>query len=281
MKTRLLLTTVSALLAVGIALRMGAEMGGERAAIPAPSAVAETTQTGQPLPVQNASVEQADLSTTVLPAEAPLAHFTSASDILQRLNAETQWSQRSAVAKELRSLSDPGELSVLLPALMENYGRGNTIFNEISDAIARLAQAETVEMLEFMHWEASTQAGQGRKILRTIAGQQYGKPRAGRLRSGSPQSHGRRTRRRQHLPLRPRSAGGSHLSPATPSSSEQRKAPGAMTRQGPEKNLCSLDQPSPTMGCRLVLHHSPFCSVTPSGSSTATWASSSQMIQPS
>jgi hypothetical protein len=169
MKTRLLLTTVSALLAVGIALRMGAELGGERAAIPAPSAVAETTQTGQPLPVQNASVEQANLSTAVLPAEAPLGQVTNASDILQRLNAETQWSQRSAVAKELRSLSDPGELSVLLPALMENYGRGNTIFNEISDAIARLAQAETVEMLEFMHWEASTQAGQGRKILRTIA----------------------------------------------------------------------------------------------------------------
>ena len=35
-----------------------------------------------------------------------------------------------------------------------------------------------------------------------------------------------------------------------------------------------------TIGCRLALHHSPFCLVTPSGSSTAQWASSSQMIQP-
>lgn len=90
-------------------------------------------------------------------------------DVLKQIAMSSDWASRAQLAKELRSVSDPSALQLLLPALLESYGRGNTIFNEISDAVARLADAATVETLEVMHWEASAHAGQGRKILRTVA----------------------------------------------------------------------------------------------------------------
>ncbi len=80
-----------------------------------------------------------------------------------------EWPVRAALAKNLRAVSNPETLQVLLPALLNNYGRGNTILNEISDTIARLAQPETVEDLAALHWQASVQAGQGHKVLRTVA----------------------------------------------------------------------------------------------------------------
>lgn len=80
-----------------------------------------------------------------------------------------EWPVRAALAKNLRAVSNPEALQVLLPALLNNYGRGNTILNEISDTIARLAQPETVEDLAALHWQASVQAGQGHKVLRTVA----------------------------------------------------------------------------------------------------------------
>lgn len=90
-------------------------------------------------------------------------------ELLDRITTTRDWSSRAALAKELRFVSEPSTLQVLLPALLETYGRGNTIFNEISDAVARMADTATVETLEVMHWEASAHAGQGRKILRTVA----------------------------------------------------------------------------------------------------------------
>lgn len=80
-----------------------------------------------------------------------------------------EWPVRAALAKNLRAVSNPEVLQVLLPALLNNYGRGNTILNEISDTIARLAQPETVEDLAALHWQAAVQAGQGHKVLRTVA----------------------------------------------------------------------------------------------------------------
>ena len=80
-----------------------------------------------------------------------------------------EWPVRAALAKNLRAVSNPEALQVLLPALLNNYGRGNTILNEISDTIARLAQPETVEDLAALHWQAAVQAGQGHKVLRTVA----------------------------------------------------------------------------------------------------------------
>lgn len=95
---------------------------------------------------------------------APATH-----ELIALIKNTPEWGKRASLAKHLRQLSDPSTLEALLPALMENYGRGNTIFNEISDAIARMAQPDTVEALEMMHWQASVHAGQGHKVLRTVA----------------------------------------------------------------------------------------------------------------
>lgn len=89
--------------------------------------------------------------------------------LLAGIQKTQDWSQRAALAKNLRAVSDPETLVVLVPALLDNYGRGSTILGEIVDVIARLAQPETVEDLAALHWQASTQAGQGHKVLRAVA----------------------------------------------------------------------------------------------------------------
>lgn len=93
----------------------------------------------------------------------------SVQSLLTGIERIQDWPTRAALAKNLRAVSNPETLQVLLPALLNNYGRGNTILNEISDTIARLAQPETVEDLAALHWQASVQAGQGHKVLRTVA----------------------------------------------------------------------------------------------------------------
>lgn len=89
--------------------------------------------------------------------------------LLDGIGQIKEWPVRAVLVKNLRAISNPETLQALLPALLNNYGRGNTILNEISDTIARLAQPETVEDLAALHWQASTQAGQGHKVLRTVA----------------------------------------------------------------------------------------------------------------
>lgn len=93
----------------------------------------------------------------------------SVQELLTGIEHIKEWHVRAALAKNLRAVSNPEVLQVLLPALLNNYGRGNTILNEISDTIARLAQPETVEDLAALHWQAAVQAGQGHKVLRTVA----------------------------------------------------------------------------------------------------------------
>lgn len=90
--------------------------------------------------------------------------------LLEAIASMDDWPSRAELSKSLRAVSDPATLSALLPALLGNYGRGNTILNEIADAVGRMAQPDTVEALAVMHWQASAQAGQGHKILRTVAG---------------------------------------------------------------------------------------------------------------
>jgi len=167
MKTKLLLTTASVLLAVGIATTCGLLLGGKQPG----STITKTSPLVTVAELERPAVKQVEAPVQIEPI--PQVMETDPEEqvrqILHGIATEPEWSTRAAIAKELRAVSSPEALTVLLPALMENYGRGNTIFNEISDAIARVAQAETVETLEVMHWQASTQAGQGRKILRTIA----------------------------------------------------------------------------------------------------------------
>lgn len=90
--------------------------------------------------------------------------------LMDAIGSLDDWPSRAELSKNLRAVSDPATLPALLPALLNNYGRGNTILNEIADAVARMAQPDTVEALAVMHWQASTQAGQGHKLLRTVAG---------------------------------------------------------------------------------------------------------------
>jgi len=103
---------------------------------------------------------------------ASLAEINTAESVamlMEGIRHTQEWSQRAALAKNLRAVSDPETLAVLVPALLENYGRGSTILGEIVDVIARLAQPETIEDLAALHWQASMQAGQGHKVLRAVA----------------------------------------------------------------------------------------------------------------
>lgn len=115
---------------------------------------------------QNRTLEELD------PLAQELAEQNTPESVQTLLNGIERikaWPARAALAKNLRAVSNPDCLQTLLPALLNNYGRGNTILNEISDCIARLAQPETVEDLAALHWQASVQAGQGHKVLRTVA----------------------------------------------------------------------------------------------------------------
>lgn len=103
---------------------------------------------------------------------ATLAEMSTAESVqalMDGIRRTAEWSERAALAKNLRAVSDPETLVVLVPALLHNYGRGSTILGEIVDAIARLAQPETIDDLAALHWQASTQAGQGHKVLRAVA----------------------------------------------------------------------------------------------------------------
>lgn len=115
---------------------------------------------------------KADTLEKLDPIAQSLAELNTAESVqalLDGIDRIKEWPVRAALAKNLRAVSSPEALQALIPALLNNYGRGNTILNEISDTIARLAQPETAEDLAALHWQASVQAGQGHKVLRTMA----------------------------------------------------------------------------------------------------------------
>ena len=137
-------------------------------ATPSAESVAESPSLGE----LSASWNQAQTLEQLDPVAQALAEMNtpkSVEKLLTGIEHIKEWPVRAALAKNLRAVSNPETLQVLLPALLNNYGRGNTILNEISDTIARLAQPETVEDLAALHWQASVQAGQGHKVLRTVA----------------------------------------------------------------------------------------------------------------
>ncbi len=191
---------LACLMAAGLAWWIASASTSEDSGLKSPSALVKTEPEVMPsAPAKAVTVEA--LAQPVLPAppaysdmsldelraawnEAPtmdklqgvaeeLASRNSAESVkllLEAIGSMQDWPSRSELAKNLRAVSDPATLSSLLPALLDNYGRGNTILNEISDAVGRMAQCDTVEALAVLHWQASTQAGQGHKILRTVAG---------------------------------------------------------------------------------------------------------------
>ena len=139
-----------------------------------PAAPTESLAFTQPRSLQTLRREFAQATTLeqldpIAQALAELDNAESTAVLLEGIDKIKAWPVRAALAKNLRALANPEALQALLPALLNNYGRGNTILNEISDSIARLAQPETVEDLAALHWQASVQAGQGHKVLRTVA----------------------------------------------------------------------------------------------------------------
>jgi hypothetical protein len=132
----------------------------------------QTAATPQTLDELRRAFGQASTLADLDPIAQQLAELgtpESVQALLDGIEKVKEWPVRAALAKNLRAISNPECLQSLLPALLNNYGRGNTILNEISDTIARLAQPETVEDLAALHWQASVQAGQGHKVLRTVA----------------------------------------------------------------------------------------------------------------
>jgi HEAT repeat protein len=134
-------------------------------------AVNSETSSSSPDDLRRAMNEAVNLADKTSYAEtlATLNSEAAVQSLLDGIGAEKEWATRAALAKHLRAVSDPDTLPALVPALMNNYGRGNTILNEIVDGIARMAQPDTVEALATLHWQTSTQAGQGHKVLKAVA----------------------------------------------------------------------------------------------------------------
>lgn len=133
-----------------------------------------------PLPVTSMSLDELRVAwnkartlSTLQPIAQELAERNSMESVqllMEAIGTLNDLHARAELSKNLRAVSDPATLSALLPALLRNFGTGNTVLKEIADAIDRMAQPDTVEALAAMHWQASTQAGQTYKVLRTVAG---------------------------------------------------------------------------------------------------------------
>jgi HEAT repeat protein len=139
---------------------------------PAPATIAPALPEKADVPTLAQAWNQAQTFEEMDQVAGRLAERSTAESVqtlLAGIQKTQDWSQRAALAKNLRAVSDPETLVVLVPALLDNYGRGSTILGEIVDVIARLAQPETVDDLAALHWQASTQAGQGHKVLRAVA----------------------------------------------------------------------------------------------------------------
>lgn len=80
------------------------------------------------------------------------------------------WEARVKLARNLRAVSNPEVLQVMLTSLTVDFGRGSPVVGEICDVISRLAQSDTVEALAAMHWQAGGQGVDSHKVIRAVAG---------------------------------------------------------------------------------------------------------------
>jgi HEAT repeat protein len=180
MKAQLTLIAAAALLAATALCLSSKKEAPAAIAKPQAAPLAKAKALAATLPITEQSVSQ--LVTTWNAATTKEQLIALADELAQRntaesvqtliaaLHTEQHWGTRAELATSLRAVSNPETLPALLPELLGNQGRGSTVMKEITDAVCRMAQPDTVATLEAMHWQASSQAGQGHKILRTIGG---------------------------------------------------------------------------------------------------------------
>lgn len=90
--------------------------------------------------------------------------------LMQGVFETADWEARVKLAQNLRAVSNPEVLQVMLAALQMDFGRGSPVVGEICEVISRLAQPDTVEALAALHWQAEGQGVHRHKIIRAIAG---------------------------------------------------------------------------------------------------------------
>lgn len=90
--------------------------------------------------------------------------------LVQGVFETADWEARVKLARNLRAVSNPEVVPVLLRALGMDFGRGSPVVGEICDVISRLAQPDTVEALAAMHWQANGQGVESHKVIRAVAG---------------------------------------------------------------------------------------------------------------
>ena len=90
--------------------------------------------------------------------------------LMQGVFETADWEARVKLAQNLRAVSNPEVLQVMLAALQRDFGRGSPVVGEICEVISRLAQPDTVESLAALHWQAQGQGVTSHKIIRAVAG---------------------------------------------------------------------------------------------------------------
>jgi hypothetical protein len=90
--------------------------------------------------------------------------------LVQGVFETADWEARVKLARNLKAVSNPEVLPILLQALGMDFGRGSPVVGEICEAISRLAQPDTVEALAAMHWQANGLGVDSHKVIRAVAG---------------------------------------------------------------------------------------------------------------
>ena len=90
--------------------------------------------------------------------------------LVQGVFETADWEARVKLARNLRAVSNPEVLPVMLRALQMDFGRGSPVVGEVCDVISRLAQPDTVEALAAMHWQANGLGVDSHKVIRAVAG---------------------------------------------------------------------------------------------------------------
>lgn len=157
----------------GAAFDAGARETAEAVSDPALPPAAVEAQSRASLP-SNPAAAQTALQEALAEKDAWAAALAEANTVeaterlLQAMAEEKDWHARAVLSRNLRALGNPETLQALLPALIRDYGRGSPVTSEIIDAIARMAQEDTVFALEALHWQASGGV-ESMKVVRAVA----------------------------------------------------------------------------------------------------------------
>lgn len=100
---------------------------------------------------------------------AELGTVEAVQALLEKMSQVRDDESRGLIAANLRAIAEPDALTALVPALLGDFRQGSPELRELCAVIGRLAQPETVQALEDLHWRASTLSGQSPKVVRAMA----------------------------------------------------------------------------------------------------------------